>query len=232
MRNSPYKTLQHFFLLCLLVVSGPLPSQEMTEEELERWFEDDDAPLPYQKRGGSAQLEFLAPITDRSIPYSHTRLSFTANSMASGWVAIAQCHHGLDAVPDAEVVYRFEQMRGLIITETYNIAEARIEGQSVQLRNISRGGRLCVEMEAKLLKHDNDGKYRLRYGPYMRKFLDSYFPMHVALEVNYPSALLILDKVSPAPEEGMSLKQKSGWLGVEAWFRGMLVIELQFHQLQ
>jgi len=209
-----------------------LPAQEVTEEALERWFEDDDAPQPYLKRGGSAQLEFIAPITDRQIPYSHTQLSFSAHSMESGWVAIVQCHHGLDAVPDAEVVYRFEQMRGLLITEAHNIAEARVEGQSVQLRDVSRGGRLCVEMEAKLLKHEKSGKYRLRYGPYMRKFLDGYFPLHVALEVNYPAALLNFDTVTPEPDVGMLLKQKNGWLGLEAWFRGVLVIELQFSQVQ
>jgi len=230
--NPAHKILHPFLLLCMFNMSEAVPAQEVTEEALERWFEDDDAPEPYQNQSGGKALEFIAPITDRQIPYSHTRLRFSAHSMAFGWVAITQCHYGLDPVPDAEVVYRFEQMRSLLITEVHNIAEARVVGQSVQLRDVSKGGRLCVEMEAMILKQDKDGHYRLRYGPFMRKFLDGYFPLHVLLEVNYPSELLELDTVTPPATEGIMLKQQNGWLALDAWVRGILVIELYFSRVQ
>jgi hypothetical protein len=147
----------------------------------------------------------------------------------TGWVGITQCHEGLDPVPDAEVVYSFKRMRGLRITEKNGIAKAWVDGQSVQLKDVTGGAGICVEIEANILQRSEAGRLRLRYGPFMRKFLDSYFPMHVALEVSYPAGLLYLDSISPVPYSDISLSQQRGRLFLDTWFKGKLVIELVFH---
>lgn len=223
-----HKSLHPLLLLWALVVPAFLPAQELSEEELERWFEGDEQAQPYPNYSGSEVLQFIAPLKERQIPFSQTRLLLSRHSKESGWVAIEQCHDGLDAVPNAEVVYRFEQMRGLRITEAEGIAVARVEGQSVQLRDVERGARLCVEMEAKILRAEEGGRYLLRYGPFMRKFLDSYFPMHVALAVSYPAEQLRVDSVMPAPGSNYLLSQQAGLLTLDAWFRGKLTIQLWF----
>ncbi len=206
----------------------PLLAAEYTEEELERWFEEEGAEQPYQDRGGSEQLEFISPVEDRQTPFSRTWLEITPQSLDTGWVGITQCHDGLDAVPDAEVVYRFREMRSLRITESIGIAQAWVEGKSVQIKNVGRDARLCVELEAKVLKRMGNGRYRIRYGPFQRRFLDSYFPLHVAMRVQYPRTLLQFQKVLPAPSDGFTLKEEENHITLNAWFRGKLVIELQF----
>lgn len=219
----------HFFLLCVFaLIPCALFGQSPTEEELERWFETDEPLQPYRKRGGSEELEFIAPDTTQRIPFSQTRLSLSSQGIETGWVAIVQCHEGLDAVPDTEVVYSFRQMRGLRVTEVRDIGRARIEGQSVQLKDVGKGARLCVELEARLFAQQSDGRYLLRYGPFQRRFLDSYFPLHIAIEMHYPAAGLTLEEIAPTPAEGYILKKGEGYLALEAWFRGKLTIELRF----
>lgn len=214
-----------FLLLFFLLFSGASPAQEMSEEELELWFESDEE---FEKRGGGEQLEFMAPDTSQPIPFSHTWLSLSSRSVQSGWIDIVQCHEGLDAVPDAEVVYRFKQMRRLRVTEVGNIGLARVAGQSVQLKEVGKGARLCVELEAKVLNRQEDGGYLLRYGPFQRRFLDSYFPMHVVLEVDYSGSMLKLDTLRPEPTKGFSLIETGNRLLLEGWFRGKLTIDMLF----
>lgn len=214
----------------LLGLSFPLSAAEPSEEELERWFESDEPGPPQSGYGGGSQLEFIAPLTQKPTPLSHTQLLLDEASLATGWVAVEQCHNQLDPVPDAEVVYSFEQMRGLRITEQRGIASARVAGPSVQLRDVQRGARLCVALQARLLRADGPGRYRLRYGPFMRRFLDSYFPLHITLEVRYPAQRLELVQISPAAEEGYGLTAAPGRFSIDAWFRGKLVLELLFQR--
>lgn len=212
----------------LIFLSPLLPAAEPSEEELERWFESDEPDAPYQSYRGGEQLEFIQPLREKPTPFSQTRLRLTVQSMQTGWVEVSQCHDHLDPVADAEVVYSFEQMRGLHITGQQGIAEARVSGDSVQLRDISRGASLCVALQARILRQSGSGGYRMRYGPFMRKFLDSYFPMHVALEVVYPAQRLSLVRVTPSPAGGYEHSDASGRYSIDAWFRGKLVFELYF----
>jgi hypothetical protein len=128
------------------------------------------------------------------------------------------------------VVYRFRQMRGLHVTEARHIGRAWVEGQSVQLKDVGKEARLCVELEAQILYHQEDGRYLLRYGPFQRKFLDSYFPLHISLDVDYSEAPLKLEKITPAPTQGFAHREGKNRLSLEGWFRGKLTIELLFRE--
>ena len=214
--------------LFLLLVSVGLSASELTDEELERWFEDDEQSLPYADYSSDAELLFLDPITDKRIPHSHTRLQLTAESLSTGWVALSQCHEGLDPVPDAEVVYRFRAMRGLRVSESVNIATAEVEEQSVQLKDVGHQARLCVTAEVKILNKSSEGKYLLRYGPFKRKFLDSYFPLHVSLQIHYPSQAIVLTDISPPPENGYQLSRDQESVTADVWFSGELTFEIGF----
>ncbi|MEN8168750.1 MAG: hypothetical protein ABFS08_00825 [Pseudomonadota bacterium] len=214
--------------LFLLLVSAVLSASEPMGEELERWFEDDEQSLPYADYSSDAELRFLEPITDKRIPHSHTRLQLTAESLSSGWVGLSQCHDELDPVPDAEVVYRFRAMRGLQVSESVNITSAEVEGQSVQLKDIGHQARLCVTAEVQILNRTPDGEYHLRYGPFQRKFLDSYFPLHVSLQIYYPSQAIVLTEISPPPENAYQLSRDQGSAAADVWFSGELTFEIGF----
>lgn len=215
-------------LLLYCLFSSMILAQEPSEEELERWFENDDQIDPVEKRGGGEQLELMAPDASGDVPLSHTWLILSPRSVQSGWVAITQCHEALDAVPDAEVVYRFKQMRGLRVTEAVNIGRVWVEGQSVQLKDVGERARLCTGLEANILNRQGEGRYLLRYGPFQRRFLDSYFPMHIILDVDYSNSLLELEAITPEASEGLVLSHAGKQLELEAWFRGKLYIQLQF----
>jgi len=207
---------------------GRLPASEPDAQALQRWFESDEPGMPFDKHGGGRLLEFIAPAPEQRIPFSNTHLHFSWDSLQSGWVTIEQCHEGLDPVPDAELVYRFRRFRHLGISAIHAIGDAWVIGQTVQLKKVGEGARLCVELQAQLLTRLNDGRYRLRYGPFERRFLDSYFPLHVSLDVAFPPLALTLDQVTPAPTEGFELVQAEDRVALDAWFRGMLSIELLF----
>jgi len=217
-----------FLLMFSFIVTRSALAQEPSEEELERWFESDELRYPFEMRGGDEQLEFITPDPSQRIPSSQTRLDLSPQSVQSGWAGIVQCHEGLDPVPDAEVVYRFRQMRRLRIIEAGDIGRVWVEGQSVQLKDVGKGARLCVEMEAQILNQLEAGRYLMRYGPFQRRFFDSYFPMHVLLEVNYPSEELVLEQIVPTRVKGFEHRQEEGHILMEAWFRGQLTIELLF----
>ena len=217
-------------LLLLILTHLNSLAYEPTEEELEQWFESDISEPGYVDKSADSDLKIIAPITDEVIPSSHTRLTITSDSLNSGWVRIKQCHDNLDPVPDAEVVYRFRAMRGLHITESSHIESSWVEGQSVQLKNVERPARLCIEAEAQVLYREDDGSYRLRYGPFQRKFLDGYFPYHVSLDVYYPEKMLVVSHIEPSPELGYNLEIEQGTLRADAWFTGRLIFEYRFEK--
>lgn len=204
--------------------------EELTPEELEQWFESDSSYPGYIDTSAGAELKIIAPISDKLIPSSHTRLTITSDSLNSGWIGIKQCHDNLDPVPDAEVVYRFRAMRGLQITESSHIEKSWVEGQSVQLKNVERPARLCIEAEAQVLYKEEDGSYRLRYGSFQRKFLDGYFPYHVSLDVYYPEKMLVVSHIEPSPELEYSLAIEPGTLRADVWFTGRLSFEYRFEK--
>lgn len=211
----------------MFALSMPSWSAELSEEELERWLEGDD-PLPYEEKGGGEQLQFLTAAPDEPVPHSNTVLKIGKESAKSGWVKVEQCHHDIDPVPVAEVVYQFEKMRGLHVLSASGIEKAWVDGQSVQLRGVGHEALLCLSLEAQLLRHHADGDRVVRYGPFQRRFFDSYFPMQVTLEVDFHQAGLSYQGVVPQPQEGFKVEVDKGRVVINALFKGKLTLELYF----
>lgn len=220
-------------LLCLLPASATLLAGDaapVTDAELQRWFEDDSEIRAAQVSEG--ELRFLPdrPSRDdgRPLPHSENRLTLTPASLTSGWVSLEQCHHGLDAVAEAQVVYRYRQMRGLSITESSRIGRTWVAGDSVQLLDVQRDARLCISTEVRILYPDGEGRYRLVNGPYHRKFLDGYYPYHVSLDVRFDRTGLRYQDMRPTPRPGLWVTPSAQGVTVDAWFEGMLNTELRF----
>ena len=89
------------------------------------------------------------------------------------------------------------KVKQIKIVSSKNIEQAWIEGNSVQLINISEKAELCVEAVSRALIANKDGSFSLRNGPFMRRFLDGYYPMHVSMQVLYSGTGLQLASVSP-----------------------------------
>lgn len=87
---------------------------------------------------------------------------------------------------------------------------------------------LCMQAEARILYKQANGYFILRNGPFQRRFLDSYFPMHVSLTVRYPGHLLYFSSISPRARPGFQVKKETGLIHIDSWFEGKLMIEIEF----
>lgn len=210
----------------LLACAGASAQVQPTPEELQRWFEDDAEQRAAAVNEG--ELVFLPQPPAKRTPHSRNTLTIDAASIDSGWVGLEQCYDGLDPVAEAEVVYRYRQMRGLTVTASRHIGRAWVQGQSVQLADVGKNAELCIAAQVRVFYQNPDGSFSLVNGPYHRRFLDGYYPLHVTLDIRYPADRLAFSNFDPAPRPGLSLARQPGRLTVDAWFEGMLNTEARF----
>jgi hypothetical protein len=173
-------------------------------------------------------LTFLTQPPDKPMHHHRNHLRVDRASLAEGWVELRQCHENLDAVPALQIVFRDGYARDLHVTETVNVGEARVDGTSVQLRDIERGARLCLSAQTRALRQVDTGLFALSSGPYMRKFLDGYYPMRVSMRVEYDPTLVRVLDVSPEQQPGFAIRYEAGALGFDAVFEGELRTAILF----
>lgn len=212
---------------CLLPDGFAIASGASPEDiELEDWFNEETEPgVPQASEG---ELVFLSPPPENMTLHSINTITVTRTSLDDGWVRLRQCYEGLDAVPAAEVVYQYKNMRHLRIQSKSNIGQAVSREQTVQLTDVQHGATLCIRAEAQIFYPQADGRFRLRNGPFHRRFLDGYFPLHVSVDVQFPSTLLQYVDSSPQAQPGFKVDVKDEHVDIDTWFAGMLTIEVHF----
>jgi len=201
---------------------------ELSHEALESWFESDGQVHPYIDNVSEGELRFLPKPPDKRVPTMVNEITILIASVKTGWVNIHQCYEDLDPITAVEVVYRYRDMRNLKINSTRNIKKAWVEGQSVQLEEVSHEASLCVSLQARNFYKDGEKRFVLRNGPYERKFLDGYYPLHVQLSVQYPVDKLHFMGSKPEPALGFTVRQTDTSVFVDTWFEGKLMTELLF----
>lgn len=174
------------------------------------------------------KLSFLAEPPAKAVHHHHNDIVIGPESLREGWVRLEQCHEHLDAVPRAEVVYPPGRIRGVSVASSRGIDRAWVEGPSLQLEGVQRGAELCVKAESRAFSAEQDGAYTLHNGPYMRRFLDGYYPMRVTMTVRYPCDRLRFAGSKPEPQPGFTVRDRDCRVDVEAWFEGRLQTELRF----
>lgn len=168
------------------------------------------------------ELEFLASPPETPVHTHHNRIRLTAASLVDGWAHLYQCHSHLDPVPAAEIVFRPGRIRQLQVERHAGIDTVRVEGNSVQLDAVTPGAELCLSAESRVVVPQPDGGFLVRNGPFMRSFLDGYYPMHVLLEISLPPGRWTLVRSEPAPRPGFTVVYHAGKVSVDAWFSGQL----------
>ena len=210
-------------ILALVVTAAG--AAEPSREALERWLEDDAELRALAVNEG--ELVFLEHPPTKPFHRQVNAIEITADSLESGWVHMRQCHHNLDRVPAAQVVYGHSRTRRLRIDHFSGIGHAWVQGATVQLKDIGAGAVLCVRADSRALRRNGDGTWTLRNGPFMRRFLDGYYPMRVELDLRMPEGLLELVSVSPPPQPGFRVTTAPDRIRYEAVFEGRLVTELR-----
>lgn len=226
----PRVVVQFIGLMILLGAALSPLARELTQDELDKWFESDELypPADLALHVNEGQLVFLTRKPDRPVHHHQNHLVISQHSLDTGWVWLQQCHDNLDKVARAQILFKADRVRDLQITTNNNIAESWVENNTVQLRDVRAGARLCVTAWTHALEKDADGRYSMRNGPFMRKFLDGYYPMRVTLDIDYTGTGLKLMSISPARQTGFNIDQQAERLSFDAWFEGRLRTELKF----
>lgn len=205
-------------LFMSLLIASPVAADRLLDED------------PYEKAAAvnEGTLNLLETPPDEPAHHHINRLKISEDSLISGWVDMAQCHHDIDPVPRAEIVFTEGRVRNLSVTRQQGIARASVEGHSVQLEDIEHGAMLCIRGETLAIERQ-DSTYVLRNGPFMRRFLDGFYPMHVTLEVSFPERLALVDQV-PATQPGLRVTHAPGHARLDTWFEGILETRLFFRR--
>lgn len=204
-----------WLLLCLTQAA----SAAMTEEEM---FFKGTAQV------NEGELRFLPHAPETPVHHHRNRIVISESSLSDGWVRLEQCHSHLDAVPSAQITYGAERIRGLRILRAEGIGQAWVEGPSVQLKDIAPGATICIEAQSRALERLGEDGYVLQNGPYMRRFLDGYYPMRVSQTVRLQVPGLAFRTIEPAPQPGFTVEVAADTISYEALFEGRLITRIRF----
>ena len=105
---------------------------------------------------------------------------------------------------------------------------AWVENNNVQLKGVHDNAVLCIQAWTKALVKTAEGNYRMSNGPFMRKFLDGYYPLHVSINVNYKETDLKLVQIEPIAQNGFTVTRSIKNINMDAWFEGRLKTKLTF----
>jgi hypothetical protein len=137
----------------------------------------------------------------------------------------------MDQFSRVQIMFKKGRIRDLVITRADNISESWIEDNSVQLRDVKAGAMLCVSGWTRALESGEGGRFTMHNGPFMRKFLDGYYPMRVSMDVDYSGTGLQLVSVLPRQQTGFDVNERAESVSFDAWFEGRLRTELMFRNM-
>lgn len=208
-------------LACLLLTA----TAALAAGDDDSWWRDQ--PTERALAVNEGKLVFLRTPPAKPVHHHASRVTITAASLQNGWTHLEQCHENLDAVPELQIVFNPERVRKLVIRKTRNVGQAFVEGASVQLRNVGHDALVCLSAETHSLQALGAGVYELRSGPFMRRFLDGYYPIHVTFEVSYPPGIALID-ASPDAQPGVALSEEPQHILLDTWFEGRLTTSFRF----
>jgi len=207
-----------FFMVCVM----GMKSAEV--DEWERWVNDDSEERALAVNEGT--LEFLSKPPKKPPHELQNHFVINAQSLKDGWVSLIQCHESLDKVPDAQILYHARRTRNLKILTSVGVEKAWVEKNSVQLKNVTDNARVCISAEVHSLYPNFDGTFSMRNGPFHRRFLDGYYPMHVTMDVKLPEGQLSYGAITPVEQAGFRVDHDSKSIKVDALFVGELNVEV------
>ena len=189
---------------------------------------DDDLFFRSAADVSEGELRFLTRLPDKPVHHHRNRVTIREDSIATGWVTLEQCHEHLDPVPSAQIVYSRERIRNIQVVSHERIGQARVEMSSVQLTDIRPGATICIRAETRALTRSGEGSYNLSNGPYMRRFLDGFYPMRVSMTVRLDTDRLRFVEALPEEQPGFHIWARGKEVGYDTVFEGILNTVLRF----
>ncbi|TVP87484.1 MAG: alpha/beta hydrolase [Thioalkalivibrio sp.] len=222
MAMIPARRLQGAALASLAALSLSLATAAETDP-----FDDDSLWEPPRSESNRGALNFLTDPPEDPVHHHHNQIIVMASSLDDGWVTLRQCHNDIDRVGRAQILYNGDTTRDLEIESQNNIEETWVDGASVQLREVQPDAELCVNARSKMLQVLDDGEYLLENGPFMRRYLDGYFPMRVTVAVSWGDLDLSLAESEPQSQPGFEVTESPHGVILETTFEGRLKTALR-----
>ncbi len=191
------------------------------------WLEDDSSLDSHLVNEG--QIKWLPKAKTDSLYTLKNQLTLSPSSQLDGWVKFTQCHHQLDAISKVEIVYSEDTTRNLQVLSHQRIQQVVQQPFSVELTGVLPGAEICISGENKTL-HKTATGWKLERGPYMRRFLDGYYPMQLQETLNWKHSGLELEPSSIQTHLGREsvLNKTEQQLHSNYWFEGILRTKYQF----
>ena len=212
--------------VCLIALTGGWTyaisdSTDLADDEWPAWADAHESDHQRIAVVNEGDLVFLPQQPSNPVPYHGSRLVITQQSLADGWVLMEQCHERLDRVAEAQIVFNPGRTRELEVLSFHNMDTALVESNTIQLRGIREASKICARLETRALHAIGNQRFELRNGPFMRRFLDGYYPLQLSIRVEYPSYLELVDH-HPKNQPGYAMSSAPGLLAIEALFEGEL----------
>jgi hypothetical protein len=210
-------------------VSSPVPAAPDGEVDdgWPAWVREQESFEARIAAVNEGELDFLERSPAKRIHQHRNRVRISEQSLRDGWVTLSQCHEDLDQVAAAQIVFNPGRSRDLRVTSYANIEQAYAQGNTVQLRGIGPASTVCIEAESQALRLEGDDVFELVNGPFMRRFLDGYYPLHLTLTIDHPESIVLAD-FSPDAQPGFAVSEHAGRIDVEALFEGELRTRFRF----
>lgn len=193
------------------------------------FFEDFEEQIDLVSEG---ELRFLTnDSTDKK--HSHyNQITITKHSLETGWSFLSQCHNNLDALNAVQITFNEKTTRNYQIESYSKIGRVWIDNSNFELEDVEKGAVVCLKLETKNIHREKNGNYLVINGPYMRRFLDGYYPLNVNLVVIYPCDLIQFVRAKHPAQPGFEIDtMKEGnecRVDVNAHFEGKLYTRLLF----
>jgi len=208
-------------------VSAISESMEQADQDLPGWVDAEESERQRIAAVNEGELEFLDEPPPGPVHHHRSRIVITRQSLADGWVLMEQCHERLDRVAEAQIVFNPGRTRALEVLSFHNMDTAFVESNTIQLRGIREGSKVCARLETRALHSLGVQIFELQNGPFMRRFLDGYYPLQLSIQIEYPPHLELVD-YAPENQPGCAVTSASGHVGVEALFEGELRTRFRF----
>lgn len=227
----PKLVLHRMLNVILLVFLFALMGMKSTgTDDLDAWFDDDFEDRALAVNEG--ELVFLNSAPEKPPHLLKNTMVISSSSLKDGWVKLVQCHDNLDPVGSAQVLYHMRRTRGLKVLSSGKIGRVWVERNSVQMEDINPGASLCIQAEVRALHTNFDGTYSMRNGPFLRKYLDGYYPMRVTMDVDLPADQLSFEAIMPPAQDGFQVTHSANHMKIDALFVGELSVEVYFDDIR
>ena len=219
-------------LLCMVTLPGVWTSAisgstEQVDRDWPAWADEEELDRQRIAAINEGELVFLQKPPPGTVHHHRSRILIARRSLTDGWVRMEQCHERLSQVEEAQIVFTPGRTRALEIQSFRNMDAAFVESNTIQLRGIREASQICARLETRALHDLGMQRFELRNGPFMRRFLDGYFPLQLSLRIEYPPDLELVD-FTPEDQPGCTVSLAPGLVTVEALFEGELRTRFRF----